>query len=162
LNQPADVDTTVQRIEALLEEQPEASELVQLLMQLYGSGLGRVMDVLRVHGSPDLVDRLCADKLVSSLLLLHGLHPLDVETRLRQAIRKVERRLESEHLLLEELTDGVAHIRVEHNGGGSPPSSLSEALERAVSELAPDLAGLKIEGAPSATALVQIAPAKGG
>lgn len=156
-----EVDATVQRIEALLEEQPEAGELVQLLMQLYGAGLARVMEVLSHHGPAQTIDELCADKLVGSLLLLHGLHPMDLETRLQRAIHKVERRLESEHLVLDGISDGIARIRVEHNGGGSPPPSLAEAIERAVAELAPDIAGLEIEGAPAGGGLVQIAPARG-
>lgn len=158
--EPLDVDATVQRVEALLEEHPEAGELVQLIMQLYGAGLGRMVELLRNHDAA-MLEQLAGDKLVGSLLMLHDLHPMEMEARVRQAIRKVERRLESEKLVLQDLTSGIARIRVEHNGGGSPPPSLAEAIERAMAEYAPDLAGLEIEGAPASSALVQIA-LKGG
>jgi hypothetical protein len=52
-------------------------ELVQRLVHLYGTGLERLMQIL---GGDRLDDdaraRLCADPLVSSLLVLHGLHPV--------------------------------------------------------------------------------------
>lgn len=160
MGEPPDVDATVRRIEALVDAQPEAAELVQLLMQLYGAGLSRVVEAVREESGGAILDRLAGDKLVASLLLLHGLHPVDAETRLRKALQRVERRLESQRVVLTEISGGVAFIRVEHNGGGSPPASLAEMIERAALEAAPDLEGIEIEGAASPTALVQIAPAR--
>jgi hypothetical protein len=155
-----DVDATVRRIEALVDAQPEAGELVQLLMQLYGAGLSRMVDMVHEEGNGAILDRFARDKLVASLLLLHGLHPVDAETRLRKALQRVERRLESQRIVLTEISGGVAFVRVEHNGGGAPPASLAELIERAALEAAPDLEGIEIEGAVSPTALVQIAPAR--
>jgi hypothetical protein len=155
-----DVDQTVRQIEAIVEAQPEAAPLVQLLMQLYGAGLSRIVDVIRAEGRPDLLDRLAGDKLVASLLLLHGLHPVDPETRLRKALGRLERRFESQRILLADIRDGVAIIRVEHNGGGAPPASLAEMIEHTAMEAAPDLDGIAIEGAALAASLVQIAPAR--
>jgi hypothetical protein len=154
-----DVDQTVRQIEAIVEAQPEAAPLVQLLMRLYGAGLSRVVDVIRAGGRPEILDRLAGDKLVASLLLLHGLHPVDTETRLRKALGRLERHFESQRILLAEIRDGVAIIRVEHNGGGAPPASLAEMIEHTVIEVAPDLDGIAIEGAALAASLVQIAPA---
>lgn len=155
-----DVDATVRRIEALADAQPESAELVQLLMQLYGEGLSRMLAVVRDAGGAPILERLAEDKLVASLLLLHGLHPLDAETRLRQALKRLDRRLEAQRLVLAEVRDGVALIRVEHNGGGSPPSDLAGLIERVAMEAAPDLEAIEIEGAPAGGALVQIAPAR--
>jgi hypothetical protein len=121
-----DVDATVRRIEALVDAQPEAGELVQLLMQLYGAGLSRMVDMVHEEGNGAILDRFARDKLVASLLLLHGLHPVDAETRLRKALQRVERRLESQRIVLTEISGGVAFVRVEHNGGGAPPASLAE------------------------------------
>ena len=103
--------------------------------------------------------RLAEDKLVSSLLLLHGLHPEPVETRIREALHRVERRLDGHRVRLEEIAEEVARVRVELNGG-APPSTLAAAIERAIAECAPDIAGVEIEGLPqAAVSLVQIAPA---
>lgn len=150
-----DVDATVRRIEALVDAQPESAEVVQLLMQLYGEGLSRVLEVIRHAAGAPVMEQLAEDKLVGSLLLLHGLHPIDPETRLREALQKLDRRL-----VLAEVRDGVARIRVEHNGGGSPPSALAEMIERTAMEAAPDLEAIEIEGVASSGMLVQIAPAR--
>lgn len=156
-----DVDRTVQRIEELVEAQPGAGELVQSLLELYGEGLSRMVGILREAGAAEVLDRLSEDKLVASLLLLHGLHPVAVEARVERALRRVERRLESHRLVLEGVTEGLARVRVEHNGGGAPPASLAAAIEQAVAEFAPDLERVEIEGVPEpATSLVQIAPVR--
>jgi hypothetical protein len=156
-----DVDVTVKRIEALLDEMPEAGELVHLLMHLYGAGLSRIVELLDEAHATSILECLADDKLVASLLLLHGLHPVDAETRLRRALQRVERRLESQRIVLSGITGGVARIRIEHNGGGSPTPSLAAAIEQAVVDFAPDLSGIEIEGiAQSSRVLVQIEPAR--
>jgi hypothetical protein len=156
-----DVDVTVKRIEALLDEMPESGELVQLLMHLYGAGLARIVELLDEAAATSVLDSLADDKLVASLLLLHGLHPVDAETRLRRALQRVECRLESQRIVLSGINGGVARIRIEHNGGGSPPASLAAAIEQTVVDFAPDLSGVEIEGiAQPSPALVQIEPAR--
>ena len=155
-----DVDAAVRRIEALADAQPQSAELVQLLMQLYGEGLSRVLEIARAEASDAFILRLAEDKIVASLLLLHGLHPVDPETRLRKALAKLDRHLEAQRLVLTEVRDGVARIRVEHNGGGTPPPALAEMIERAALESAPDLEAIEIEGTPASAGLVQIAPAR--
>ena len=55
-------------------------ELVQRLMHLYGTGFARLLQILTLDAGEPRVDdstraRLHADPLVSSLLVLHGLHP---------------------------------------------------------------------------------------
>ena len=157
VSQP-DVDATIHRIEALVDAQPEAAELVQALTELYGAGLRRVVEL----SGEEVVNRLAGDGLVASLLLLHGLHPMDAETRLRTALQRVERRLECQRVRLSEIRDGVAVIRIEQYGAGTPSASLAQMIEDAAMEAAPDLDGIEIEGgAPAAAAgLVQIAPAR--
>ena len=64
-----------------------AEELVRSLLDLYGGGLARMMEM--VYDSPaggELFDRFAADDLVASLLLLHDLHPEDTETRILRAL----------------------------------------------------------------------------
>ena len=87
------------RIEGLLQElgtvadpriREKAEELVRLLMELYGSALVRVLEIVDDTESADeIFDRLAADDLVASLLVLHGLHPLNIETRIVRALDRV-------------------------------------------------------------------------
>src|SRR3954451_10722538 len=60
-----------------------AEELVRLVTDLYGAGLERLMDLLHETGRLDdaLLTELADDDLLASLLLVHGLHPYGVETR---------------------------------------------------------------------------------
>jgi hypothetical protein len=55
-------------------------ELVRRLMHLYGTGLGSLLRIVVLAGDGQRLDdatraRLHADPLLSSLLVLHGLHP---------------------------------------------------------------------------------------
>lgn len=160
-----DTNATVGQIEAALDElgaadpslRARVEELIRLLMQLYGAGLTRALEIV----GRESAERLAEDKLVGSLLLLHGLHPVDASTRIAEALRRVQRRLDGHNLRLEELTDGRARVRVILNGG-RPPATLASAIEHAIAETAPDVASVEIEGLPEAQpALVQIAPAMG-
>jgi hypothetical protein len=53
-----------------------AEELVSRLVHLYGTGLGNLMAIVGPERLDDTTRaRLAADPLVSSLLVLHGIHP---------------------------------------------------------------------------------------
>jgi hypothetical protein len=159
-----EVDATVQQIEALLEElrhadpklRQTAEKIIRLLMHLYGSAFTRIIGIL---GNESAV-RLAEDKLVSSLLLLHRLHPVDAESRIQEALLRIERRLDGARLSVTEISDDVARVRVDLQEGSAQPAVLAAMIERAVAESAPDIAGVEIEGLPSpAASLVQIVPA---
>ena len=62
--------------------QQRLEELVQRLIHLYGAGLGRLLRILG-GDRPDEATRarLRADPLVSSLLVLHGIHPVPEAAR---------------------------------------------------------------------------------
>src|SRR5918992_1165139 len=126
----------VGRIETLLGEiesfeDPEArartAEMVQALLELYGEGLGRIVESVGRLGSEDLKDELLGDELITHLLLLHGLHPVDVETRVLGALDEVRPYLESHggEAKLLGIGDGVARGRPGGSWRGcssSPPS----------------------------------------
>ena len=70
-------------------------KLVQLLLDLHSEALERVMQVVAENDESGqrTIDDLGRDTLVSSLLILYGLHPLDLETRVAQAVEKVQPRV---------------------------------------------------------------------
>jgi Fe-S cluster biogenesis protein NfuA len=110
----------------------------------------------------EIIDKLAADKLVASLLLLYGLHPLDLETRVVQALDKVRPYLQSHGGSVELLgvEGGVLRLRLQGGGQGcgSSGEALKLALEEAIYEAAPDLAELRVERAEqqSPSGLVQL------
>ena len=137
---------TVGRIEA-------APNLVNVVAE-------RAVMTVDLRNMDESVLRLAEDKLVSSLLLLHGLHPVPAQTRVQEALHRVERKLNGHRLLVCEISDHIARIQVDSNGGPPASSSLAAAIERAIAECAPDVTGVEIEGlAQPAASLVQIAPA---
>src|ERR1700741_830718 len=89
------------RLIAQLDQFPEGpqksacKQLVQVLMDVHGAGLERVMEVVFESGEagPGIIDKLSLEPSVSSLLLLYSLHPDDLETRVRKAIEHVGPRL---------------------------------------------------------------------
>lgn len=134
-----------------------AEELVRLLLSLYGEGLGHIMATLRAGGAAGaaVLDRLLADPLVESLLLLHDLHPLDVDARIQRALDQVRPYLGShaggvQYLGVTE--DGVARLRLEGSCHGCPSSTVTVqlALKGAVEDAAPEVTEVVVEGMTAA------------
>lgn len=124
-----------------------AEELVRLLMELYGAGLERVVELATDEGGP-LLDRMGQDQLVGSLLVLHGLHPVPVEARIRQAMERCRPSAGTiEYLGVDD--EGVAHLRVEGTCGTCPSSTaaVQSVVEQAVADAAPELAGVVFDRA---------------
>ncbi|MEJ7843606.1 MAG: NifU family protein, partial [Rubrobacter sp.] len=101
-------------------------------------------------GNDKAFESFAGDELVSHLLLLHGLHPLDVETRVVQALEEVRPYLQSHGGNVEFLgvENGVARLRMQGSCDGCPSSAmtLKLAIEEAVLKAAPDLDGIEAEG----------------
>ncbi|HTW01487.1 MAG TPA: NifU family protein [Streptosporangiaceae bacterium] len=141
-----------------------AEELVGLLVGLYGDGLSHIVAALAEQGPPgaQMLDQLTEDPLVESLLLLHDLHPLDVDARVQRALDRVRPYLGSHAGGVEYLgvTDGVARLRLEGSCHGCPSSTATVelAITGAVKEAAPEVDDVVVEGmtAPPEPKLLQI------
>ena len=119
-----------------------AEELVGLLVGLYGDGLGHIVATLRDAGpaGAGLLAAIAEDPLVESLLLLHDLHPLDVDTRIQRALDRVRPYLGSHAGGVEYLgvtAGGVARLRLEGSCVGCPSSTVTVrlAIEDAVQNM---------------------------
>src|SRR6202035_2123855 len=68
-----------------------AKELVQALMTLHGACLERILEVIGQSGESgkSIIDTFARDGVVKSVLLLYGLHPVDLKTRILEALEKV-------------------------------------------------------------------------
>ena len=131
-------------------------------MNLYAAGLERVLESV----DEDVVRRLADDELVGNLLVLHDLHPDDVDTRVQAALDRVRPYLGS-HAGGVSLSgvdeNGVVHLQLEGSCDGCPSSALTvkSAIEDAVLMAAPDVVAVEAEGmveqAPG-PALLQIEP----
>jgi hypothetical protein len=156
----ADPRALGERLETLLAELPaipdraareRCAELARLLMEFYGSGLARVVEIAR--GLPQdgatLVRRLADDPQVASLLLLHGLHPLDTAARVALAVDDVRRQpsFRGQTVALAGVEGGVARVRIGGGGCSGTAEALREALVGAIEEAAPELARVEVDDA---------------
>ncbi|HEY7047568.1 MAG TPA: NifU family protein [Jatrophihabitantaceae bacterium] len=159
----ADVRALPARIEELLDSFDDsraaerAEDLVAAVLSLYGEGLRRVV----ARAGDDVVRQLVDDDLVAGLLLLHGLHPDNVATRVQRALDEVRPYLGSHAGGIDFLgvdAGGVAHLRLQGSCDHCPSSSVTvqSAVERAVIEAAPDVVRVEVEGMVEARPLLQI------
>jgi Fe-S cluster biogenesis protein NfuA/nitrite reductase/ring-hydroxylating ferredoxin subunit len=147
-----------ERIEALLNAaaaggdlaRQRAEELVRLVADLYGAGLERLLDLLHERGrlDPDVCDALAGDELVSGLLLVHGLHPLDTATRIARALEGVRPYLASHggNVELVDVTDGMVQLRLTGScdGCASSAATLELAVEGAIRDAAPEVDEIEV------------------
>jgi Fe-S cluster biogenesis protein NfuA/nitrite reductase/ring-hydroxylating ferredoxin subunit len=136
-----------------------AEELVRLVADLYGAGLERLLDLLHEHGAltDEVLEALTGDALLASLLLVHGLHPYGVETRIEQALASVRPYLGShggDVELLDVSADGVVRLRMLGSCDGSV--TLKLAVEGAIEAAAPEITAIEVEepAAPARTGAV--------
>jgi|SRR5579872_1592651 len=167
----ADFQQRLRSIEALLAEIEDSAdpnfrarvrELVQLVMDLHGAGVERMLELIRApgEGGEGLIQKLGRDDLVASLLVLYGLHPLNLEARVIQAVDNLAKRLrahEGEVKLLS-MEHGAIRLRIQANGHGcgSNAQALKEMAEDAIYQAAPDLTSLAIEGAEEKAGFVPL------
>jgi Fe-S cluster biogenesis protein NfuA/nitrite reductase/ring-hydroxylating ferredoxin subunit len=158
--------TAGDRIQTLLDASaaggPVASEraeqLVREVTDLYGAGLERMLQIA-VAANPRLVETFVDDDLVASLLLVHGLHPHDVERRIGDALDTVRPYLGSHggdvHLL--EVAGDVVRLQFSGSCKSCPSSAvtLELAVEDAVRAAAPEISSIEVVAAePTATSSV--------
>jgi Fe-S cluster biogenesis protein NfuA/nitrite reductase/ring-hydroxylating ferredoxin subunit len=133
-----------------------AEELIACVIELHGHGLERILSVVAESADPELAERLAADGVVASLMLIHGLYPVGLEQRVGEALDSVRPYMESHggDVELLGIDDGVARIRLEGSCEGCPASAstLELAIKSALDEAAPDLEGLIVEGIAQAAA----------
>jgi hypothetical protein len=147
-----DARATGEQVEKLLAELrsrvgPEAAdtaeELVTCLVRLYGAGLAAIMEI--AGDDSRLQARLIADPLVESLLLIHDLHPMDTQARVKRALGRLGPGAE----LLGVDDHGVVHVKLASGCG-----STVAVVEQAIADAAPETTGVEV--APRDPPLLQI------
>jgi Fe-S cluster biogenesis protein NfuA len=162
---PRKFQAQLQRLDGLLQgverfADPAAvahtREVVRAVLDLHGAALGRLLEHLRAGGEAGraLLDACARDEVVAGLLLLHGLHPQDLEARVRQALEDVRPYLRSHggNAELAGIADGVVRLRLEGSCDGCPSSAVTmqQTIEEAILARAPDAAAVEVEGAAGA------------
>jgi Fe-S cluster biogenesis protein NfuA len=148
----------VDRIEGLIQQinsapdlnlRGAAVEVIQTLMEVHYNGLDRLMEIVaegQAAGWP-LMEDFARDEAVTSMLLLHGLHPIDLEERVASALDKVRPYLHSHggNVELVEIADGIVRLRLVGSCDGCPSSAITmkTAIEKAIHDAAPDVVSIE-------------------
>ena len=149
----AHVDALVGELQKLpdLASRTMVEELLSTVLDLHGEALSRILDALGPRGEPAtdrLLGRLADDDIIRGVLLLHGLHPMDLRSRVEGALESVRPYMRSHGGGVELL--GVAadtvRIRLEGHCQGCPSSmvTLKLAVEKAIYEAAPDVIAIEV------------------
>jgi Fe-S cluster biogenesis protein NfuA len=157
--EPQNLRATGDRIEQALTElhasaDPRtinlAEELLRLVSELYGAGFARAVELAREH-DPALMDAFVADELIASLLLVQGLHPDSLDSRVESALVSVRPFL-AQHggdveLLGIDDDLGAVKLRLLGTCDGCPSSSstLKGAVEVAILEAAPEIVRIVVD-----------------
>jgi Fe-S cluster biogenesis protein NfuA len=120
-------------------------DLLQTVLDFHRAGLAQLVDLIRREGDAgrQILDNAAQDGLVANLLLLHGLHPTDLEARTCQALDQVRPFLHSQgsQVDLVAVADDAVRLRIHRSGAGYPASEhmLRAAIEEAIAATAPDV-----------------------
>jgi Fe-S cluster biogenesis protein NfuA len=127
-------------------------EIIQLLMDVHGAGLERMMEIVFESGAsaPAIIEKLGQDTTTGSLLLLYSLHPEDVLTRVEKAVDRMRPRLRKLSCAVEVVsvdeTEVKLRVAVAGHSCGSSSKEIRAIVEDAVYEFAPEVSSLGILG----------------
>jgi Fe-S cluster biogenesis protein NfuA/nitrite reductase/ring-hydroxylating ferredoxin subunit len=148
----------VQELQAALDDAGDsatrelAEALVASVVQMYGMGLEQIVSRLMAAGPEGerIAVSLTDDPLVSTLFLIHDLHPVPLADRVQAALDSVRPYMESHGGGVELLgiDNGVARIFLRGSCSDCSASTvtLELAIKQALEDMAPDLEGLEVEG----------------
>ncbi|MCX4585927.1 hypothetical protein [Streptomyces sp. NBC_01481] len=136
-----------------------AEELVGVLMDFYGASLARIVRLLDAPGAGGRLSGLLEDELVSSLLLLHDLHPEDAGTRIARALDAAG----DTAWEVAGFDDASGTLRLRSAGGGgcgcaATSAAALQAVENSLTCFAPEVTAVEVETVAAAgePALLQI------
>ncbi|MFJ3308906.1 hypothetical protein ACIPSA_38840 [Streptomyces sp. NPDC086549] len=141
-----------------------AEELVRSLMEFYGAGLARLLELLPAGGP---LEALLGDELVAGLLVLHGLHPDDRETRIARALATVP----DQGLEVEDFDEPTGTLRLRAAAGpgcgcAATATAARQTTEDVIACFVPEVTAVEVRsvGGPGEPALLQIGmrPGAGG
>jgi len=122
------------------------ADLVQAVLGFHAAGLERMLEIiLQTENGPSLLSYFAGDELTANLLLLHGLHPESLETRIDRALEKLRPFLQSRGIGLSVVSVENGAVRLKLTGGNR--LSLKEKIEDAIIEAGPEVVEVTIDGA---------------
>lgn len=141
----------LQQVDSIADPAARATtaNIIQGLMDFHGAALTTLLNHLNQSGptGQSILEAAAADDLTSALLLLYGLHPHDLPTRVHTAINKLHPHLHGGKLELLNIADDAAITLQFRPAGHACPSStgaLKQSIEQAIYERAPEATAIHI------------------
>ncbi len=149
------IESLIAELDALPDPAARATtmEAIQAILELHGLALDRMLELIVEQAGEQgsaLLACFAGDDRVGNVLMLHGLHPVDITTRVAGALETVRPYLASHggNVELLGVDDGVVRLRLEGSCKGCPSSAatLKTAIEEAIMAAAPDVLEITAEG----------------
>lgn len=137
------MDQLVRKVRSLQDSSARdaALELVQAVMDLHAESVARMMEIVdESEASGPIFEAFAGDEQVGAMLLLHDLHPFDLEQRVRRALDQPAFHGRGVAVEVVSVHEGVVRVRIERD------SALKSAVEQALAEAAPDAVEVVVEG----------------
>lgn len=152
-----EVEQLVRRVSALADAEARAAALglLQSSMDLHGSALSRIFEILSQSGEAgrSLSTKLGDDPLICGLLVLYGIHPLTLKDRVARTLERIGPQLKKQNAVLEliRVDESVVRIRITGSarGCGSSFDALKSLAQQAILEAAPEVAEIIVEDRPA-------------
>jgi len=146
------METSIEALESIGDPNARglARDLLEAALDLHAIALAKVLTICQEAENGDLVIRdLLADPYVGAVVLLHGLHPQDAETRLRSKLAQMRPhwgvrgfRVELTHV---DRTAARVQVTVSDDADRGTNNALALEIEQVLTEAAPDLDGIMVE-----------------
>lgn len=131
----------------------QAKELLQVVLDLHGAGVARLLEIVAGAGDAGraIIEALALDEECRAILLLHGLHPHDLVSRVRRAVDKMRALLGAQGIRIEVISVSEEAVRLKLSGTlRNKHSKVNKSeIEQAIFTLAPEISAIEIEGLPS-------------
>jgi Fe-S cluster biogenesis protein NfuA len=130
-----------------------AQELLQAVIELHGVAFERILDaVAELPSGEHALVQVSADDLVSNVLSLHGIHPVDIETRVAAAIEKARLYLKSHggDVELANVEDDTVYVHLQGTCGScsSSTETMKGHVEQAIFNAAPEIVNVVADSMP--------------
>lgn len=159
------IETSIEALESIGDAKARgvARDLLEAALDLHAIALAKVLTICQEAENGDLVIRdLLADAYIGAVVLLHGLHPQDAETRLRSKIAEMRPhwgvrgfRVELTHI---DQTAAQVQVTVSDDADGGTNDALALEIEQLLTDAAPDLDGIVVEVSDKSIETPAIAP----
>lgn len=144
----------MRRIDALLaklENAPDAAareparELIEIVLDLHALALARIMAAAAGCDDRRLLSSLAEDAQIKAVLVLHGLHPEEIDVRVRKAVDHLRAHLGAQGIRVEFVEINAATVRLRMHCRAQDMPAARREIEQALTDAAPDLEQIIIE-----------------